>query len=258
MNQVATVDKSAVVEHSAPMSETGAVIALIERAARDPSIDIDKMERLIAMRSQMEAKASERAFDGAMTTAQAAMVSVKPDSNNSQTRSEYASYSALDRSLRPVYTAHGFALSFDQGDGAPEAHVRVRCRVSHTGGHSREYHIDMAADGKGAKGGDVMTKTHATGAAMTYGMRYLLKMIFNVAIGEDDTDGNMPIDKITAEQADELKTILEKGAAITGDYAGWINNLLLFAKVDGLNDIPAKDFGKVKAAALKAVAEVKK
>ena len=48
----------------------------------------------------------------------------------------------------------------------------------------------MPSDGKGAKGGDVMTKTHATGAAMSYGMRYLLKFIFNVAVGEDDTDGN--------------------------------------------------------------------
>jgi hypothetical protein len=35
-----------------------------------------------------------------------------------------------------------------------------------------------------------MTKTHAAGAAMSYGMRYLLKMIFNVAVGEDDRDGN--------------------------------------------------------------------
>ena len=48
----------------------------------------------------------------------------------------------------------------------------------------------MPADGKGAKGGEVMTKTHAMGAATAYGMRYLLKMIWNVAVGEDDTDGN--------------------------------------------------------------------
>jgi hypothetical protein len=48
----------------------------------------------------------------------------------------------------------------------------------------------MPADGKGAKGGDVMTRTHATGSALSYGMRYLLKMIFNVAVGEDDDDGN--------------------------------------------------------------------
>ncbi len=35
-----------------------------------------------------------------------------------------------------------------------------------------------------------MTKTHATGAGMQYGMRYLLKFSFNVAVGEDDDDGN--------------------------------------------------------------------
>jgi ribosomal protein L37AE/L43A len=48
----------------------------------------------------------------------------------------------------------------------------------------------MPADGKGAKGNDVMTKTHAAGAAGSYGARYLLKGIFNVAIGENDDDGN--------------------------------------------------------------------
>lgn len=68
--------------------------------------------------------------------------------------------------------------------------VRVLCYVAHAQGHSRTYHIDMPADGKGAKGGDVMTKTHAVGAGASYGMRYLLKMIFNVAVGEDDADGN--------------------------------------------------------------------
>jgi hypothetical protein len=67
--------------------------------------------------------------------------------------------------------------------------VCVTCHVSHRGGWGADYRIDMPADGKGAKGGDVMTKTHAVGSATQYGMRYLLKMIFNVAIGEDD-DGN--------------------------------------------------------------------
>jgi hypothetical protein len=45
-----------------------------------------------------------------------------------------------------------------------------------------DHRIDMPADGKGAKGGDVMTKTHAMGAAASYGQRYLLKLIFNIAV----------------------------------------------------------------------------
>src|SRR4029079_17827861 len=68
--------------------------------------------------------------------------------------------------------------------------VRVLCYVTHNAGHSRTYHVDMPADGKGAKGGDVMTLTHASGAALSYGMRYLLKMVWNIAVGEDDRDGN--------------------------------------------------------------------
>lgn len=68
----------------------------------------------------------------------------------------------------------------------------------------------MPADGKGAKGGDVMTRTHATGAAATYGMRYLLKMIFNVAIGEDDNDGNGVSNFITEEQAAGIKRQIEE------------------------------------------------
>jgi hypothetical protein len=47
----------------------------------------------------------------------------------------------------------------------------------------------MPVDGKGARGGDVMTKTHAMGSGISYGMRYLLRMIFNLAIDQDD-DGN--------------------------------------------------------------------
>jgi hypothetical protein len=115
---------------------------------------------------------------------------VAADASNPQTKSKYASYAALDSVLRPIYTKHGFGLSFDTGEGAPTGWVRVLCYVTHAGGHARTYHADMPADGKGAKGGDVMTITHAVGAAMSYGMRYLLKMIFNVAVGEDDRDGN--------------------------------------------------------------------
>ena len=48
----------------------------------------------------------------------------------------------------------------------------------------------MPADGKGAQGRDVMTRTHATGSAVSYGRRYLLLMIFNIAVGGEDDDGN--------------------------------------------------------------------
>lgn len=172
--------------------EGATLLAVISRAAADPQTDVEKMERLMAMYERVEAKRAETDFNAAMSQAQTAMRPIQADMTNPQTRSLYASYAKLDSRLRPIYTANGFALSFDTATADVPEYIRVLCYVTHKNGHSRTYRVDMPADGKGAKGGDVMTKTHATGAGMTYGMRYLLKMVFNVAVGEDDTDGNPP------------------------------------------------------------------
>ena len=188
-----------------------AVMSVIERAATDPNVDIEKMERLLAMHERLVAVDSNKAYSVAMASAQSKMRPISANAENKVTHSKYASYSKLDSALRPIYSDAGFALSFNTDDsGSPDV-LRVTCRVSHTAGHSEQFRIDMPADGKGAKGADVMTKTHATGAAATYGMRYLLKMIFNVAVGEDYNDGNgvSSFPRLTTEQADEIKGLLE-------------------------------------------------
>lgn len=171
-------------------SEAAALIQVISKAASDPAVDVNKLERLMAMHERITAREEEKAFNAAMALCQGEIGQVATDADNSQTRSKYATYAKLDSVLRPVYKKHGFALSFGEDVCEKPDTVRVTCIVSHVGGHSRKYHRDMPADGKGAKGGDVMTKTHAAGAAGSYGARYLLKGIFNVAIGEYDNDGN--------------------------------------------------------------------
>lgn len=165
---------------------------MLERLATNPAADVDKLRALVELHERAEQRDAARAFNEAMTDAQSQMSKVVTDKDNSQTKSRYATYAALDAAVRPVYTAHGFGLSFTTERTEREAEVRVVCLVSHRGGYVRRYEIDMPADGKGAKGGDVMTRTHATGAAVQYGMRYLLRMIFNVATGEkaEDDDGN--------------------------------------------------------------------
>jgi hypothetical protein len=218
-------------------SEGAAVLGMIERAARDPSVDINKLQQLMEMRERIEARNAEAAFDRALTAAQAGMVRVRTDSNNPQTKSRYASYGALDAAMRPIYTGAGFALSFNTENPAPEI-VRVICRVSHQGGHSRTYQIDMPADGKGAKGGDVMTKTHATGSAVSYGMRYLLKMIFNIAVSDKDDDGNAAANGGTAINEDQIGTLTELIDSVNADKA----RFLKFFRIEQLAELPSKRF----------------
>lgn len=195
--------------------QPSSVLSVIERAATDPNIDIEKMERLLAMHERLLAADSSKLYSIAMASAQSQMKRISADAVNTHTKSKYASYAKLDSALRPIYSENGFALSFNTEESGKDDVLRVTCRVSHTNGHSERFQIDMPADGKSAKGGDLMTKTHATGAAATYGMRYLLKMIFNVAVGEDDTDGNMPKNIISVEQAAELKRMIEEIGADT-------------------------------------------
>lgn len=228
--------------------EPTSLMAVIARVASDPNADIGKMERLLEMHERLTARQAEQAFNSAMTEVQIMTRPVAADANNPQTKSKYASHLALDRALRPIYTAHGFALSFDTGDGVTEGYVRVLCYLSHKEGHSRTYHVDMPADGKGAKGGDVMTKTHATGAAYSYGARYLLKLIFNIAVGEDDSDGNDPVSigPITDIQLEHIQTLIDRSGAD-------VEKFTKFMGVDCLKNIMARDYDKaIRALNLKA------
>lgn len=219
-----------------PESETAAILSIVARAASDPSVDIDKLERLMQMQERALARQSEQAFNDAMNRAQSHMGRIATNKKNNQTGSRYADYAALDRELRPLYTQEGFSLSFGTAPGAPEGEARIVCHVSHCGGHTRTYQVDMPVDGKGAKGNDVMTKTHAMGAGMSYGMRYLLKMIFNVAIGEDDNDGNRPPNK----DAEKIAKWLGIADALT-DYPEYLKQREALVKDFGfVEKVPAQ------------------
>lgn len=225
---------------SPPVSETAALMQVIARAATDPAFDIAKMERLMQMHQQIQAQKALEAFNTAMAAAQAEMGPISADALNPQTKSRYASYAQLDRALRPIYTKHGFALSFNEGDTDKPSHVRVLCKVSHSAGHVEPYKKDMPADGKGAKGGDVMTLTHATGAAQSYGMRYILKGVFNVAVGEEDKDGNGDEPTIGPGQIAALEQLISE---VKAD----VPKLCRMLKVGTLADIRVGAFETVKA-----------
>lgn len=240
MTNTVTIHESRIDPPAVNTTDAGTIMAVISRATSDPSVDMDKMERLLLMHERILAKTAEAEFNDAMTRVQAEVGRVAADLYNTQTRSKYASYAALDGKLRPHYTAHGFSISFDTGHDAPDGFVRVLAYVSHSGGHTRTYKALVPSDGKGAKGGDVMTKTHAFGAGTQYGMRYLLKMIFNVAIGEDDNDGNDPEqpETITSDQVADLTALAEEVGAKVPQF-------LKYLKVDRLDDLPV---GRYKAA----------
>jgi hypothetical protein len=199
-----------VTETSESLTETFSPMNLLSLALQNNAA-IDVIERLAALQEKMMLRDAAIRFHDALSRAQAEIKRVAPDLQNPQTSSRYASYAAIDRVIRPIYTQLGMSLSFSHADCPKPDHVRVLCFAS-LGAYTRTYQLDMPTDGKGPKGSDVMTKTHATAAADSYAKRYLVKDIFNIAIGEEDTDGN---DSGSAFDGIPLKRVEQLCAAIS-------------------------------------------
>lgn len=225
--------------------ESSAVLSMIDRVLANPDIPVERLEQLFDLHRRVLADEARKSYATAMAACQSAVSPVAVNASNPQTRSKYATYDALDRALRPAYSKHGFAISYNTATPSPDV-LRVIAYVSHADGHEREFSIDMPTDGKGAKGGDVMTKTHATGSALSYGKRYLLGAIFNVATSKDD-DGNAAAGGsgvITGEQAEELAKLI----SATGTD---IDQFLAMGGIESLSDMPANQFRAARALLLK-------
>jgi len=235
---------------------------MILRAGSDPNFDIEKFERLVELDDRLKERQLEReaetAFNAAMAKVQAEIAPIATDADNKQTQSRYATFAALDRALRPIYSKAGFALSYNTEESKHEASILVVCFVTHTApeakrSHTRRYSIDMPADGKGAKGGDVMTRTHATGAAASYGQRYLLRMIFNLAV-ERDGDGNKADGKAPSVAPDKVKQL----EGLIEETKTPLENVLAYFEVGALEELNAKQAaeaeGILKRAKAKAAA----
>ncbi|MGI9502702.1 MAG: ERF family protein, partial [Geminicoccaceae bacterium] len=152
-NQLAEIETPSVpAEIEEPVSESTAIIQVIERAALNPAIDVEKMERLLSLQERILDREAEQSFNVAMKAAQEEMPQVLRDAKNASTSSRYARLETIAKAINPVVTKHGFSMSFGTDDSPLENHYRVTCKVSHVDGHSRDYHADVPADLTGMKG----------------------------------------------------------------------------------------------------------
>lgn len=172
----------------APSEQVTTPLHLLQLALEKDS-NIDVIERIARMQREEREYQATVDFNEALNRCQSKMRRIAADATNPQTHSKYATYAALDRVLRPIYSDEGFSISFSEDEASGADVLKVIGYLSREG-HTRTYRKTMPVDTKGPKGNDVMTKTHAAGSAGSYAKRYLLKDIFNVAVGEDDDDGN--------------------------------------------------------------------
>ena len=226
----------------ASASPDDAILALIERAARDPSVDIDKMERLFGMHERMKAKQAEEAYNAAMAAAQAALIPVVKNRKNDHTGAKYADVLAIAEQALPVIYQHGFAVSVSEctSPTGRQGFIGAACEVAHKGGHSKRHVFDVPIDAAGAQGKTNKTPIQAYGSTLTYVRRYAISNVFNLAV--TDNDGNAPAaaasGMISAEQLAELETLMEKHGVSVPDFCNHY-------EIGRVADVPARYFSKV-------------
>lgn len=223
-------------------AESATLINIIDRVSQMKDLDVQKLKELLDMQERITDRNALVAFNAAMKAAQAEMPQVVRDAKNTQTNSRYARYETISEAIQPVITKHGFSLSFGEDDSPKANHIRIVCDVAHEAGHTKRYHADIPVDNVGMKGSVNKTATHAYGSTKSYGKRYLKCDIFDVAVTDQDDDGNAAgTAGLTEEQAGTLIEMLDSVGAPHAEFLAW-------AKVERLSQIPAKDFQKMVAA----------
>lgn len=241
-------DASLITVAEPTQSESAALINIIQRAASDPTVDIEKMERLFQMHERIEQRRAEAAYNAAMAAAQAEMPAVARNKKNDHTKAQYADLYAIADAALPAIHKNGFGLSFSECKPTESNCVGVACRVSHSAGHSERYEFNVPLDKAGSQGKTNKTDTQAYGSTRTYGRRYATVDIFNIPIKDNDANSEQTAsDPINSEQETDLLNRLSSDEQNMPAFCA-------FFKIDKVGDLPANKY----ATALRMIEQQKK
>ena len=189
--------------------EPTSLLQVIADAARDPNVDVGKMRDLITMVHGEEDRQRKNQFNEALVEMGKEVPVIVKDAKADRNIA-YARLETVSKILNPLMLKHGFQLSFSMVDSPNVDNYRIKGILSHRAGHTRDdYFVDIPTSTTGAKGAAIMNRTQSAGAAISYGRRYLKLMVFDITIAGEDTDGNIPQTKCTADEMKALKQAIK-------------------------------------------------
>ena len=203
--------------------------------------DVETLSRLMEMSERWEANQARKAFDLAMSEARSElpvlMKSSKVDftSQKGRTSYNYADLAEITKTVSPILSRHGLSYRFETAQA--DRQVTVTCVITHAMGHSVRNALTGPLDESGNK-----NAIQSIGSTVTFLSRYTLLSGLGLA-ASTDTDGR---DVGGGDTIDE-KTVIslrEKIIALGADEDAFVKYL----GVETLEDLPAKSFGRARAA----------
>ncbi|KUJ86697.1 MAG: ERF family protein [Halomonas sp. 54_146] len=235
--ETTTTSLQAVPANSAPAyADTTAIIQVIERAALNPDVDIDKMERLLQMQERVMDRQAMMAYSAAMAAMQTELPSIEEHGQGNN--GKYATLEDIVDTVRPIMQKHGFAVSFRIQ--TQERGIQVTGVLMHKDGHREETSMLLPADMSGNK-----NAVQAFGSSTSYGKRYVLSALLNITTRGQDDNGNTStrVKLVTPFQAGQIQRLISQCPAATQE---WFSG-----KYGSAVQVPYSDFDKLRASLTK-------
>ena len=224
-----------------------AIMALVSRAATDPTFDVGKLEQLLKLQEQWQATQARKEYVAAMAAFKAdppKLVKnkhVRFQTSKGVTEYDHATHSEVTDKIVAALAKHGLSHCWNVEQS--EGRIRVTCTITHVGGHSESVSMISAADDSGGK-----NALQALASATTYLQRYTLLAATGMSTSEmdaADTDGRDDrVQYITEKQIADLEAKISEVGANRERF-------LKYIKVDSIEDILAEKY-RAAIAALEA------
>lgn len=227
------------------MSEAGAILAVIEKIALVPNLDVVKVEKMMELYERIKDRAAKAAFAAAFAEMQSELPVIdrkgkievrEKDATGKRTgalqqSTAYALWEDINEAIKPVLKAHGFGISFRTGQ-APDGRITVTGILWHREGHQEETTMVLQHDATGSK-----NAVQAVGSSTSYGKRYTACALLNITSRGEDDDGKAGGAKlITEEQAEKIKGL---SANLDSDA---MQGFLAYMGAESIETIPAEKY----------------
>ena len=207
----------------------------------------EKLEILLKMQKRLLVERRREAFqhDRAMMNAEIPQVVKQGIVDLGKGRYPYARFEDMDRLVRPVMGRWGFYFENTTRIVGNETIVEVY--LCHREGHREKAEMKLVYDT-----GPGRNQMQAMGSGLSYTERYLQAMLLNVVSKGQDDDGKSAIAKLGKDHIAELRKLM---AAVKVKEETFVR--MFVTGVSAIEDVPARDFVRLKNALMEKKAAMK-
>lgn len=253
-----------------PAAKAGkSVIEQLIQLARDPRVDVTKIDRLLDANERVMRMQAKAAFDQAFAAMQVKIPIIaedgqitirdKQDPGRVKRTMPYARQVDIVRAVRPVLSEFGFAIRFRHR--MDNGLMTVTGILSHAGGHAEEDEFQTTRDDSGEK-----NLIQSWASARSYGERYVTRALLNIVSESEDDDGQaagmgeprtppqaraaastrpanpQSGEKVTGAQLKRLFVIVQNSGRDVDDVKEWIYRK---CRIESTKDMLRRDYDAV-------------